>query len=1376
MSDDPELLKGDPKRQAVPTLRGFSYQIWHSVYRWITLDEDEVLLLEGAEDIDVLGPGRAETVQVKDTKASGAVTLRSKDVLSAIAHFWEYQRQNAGLHLTFRFLTTSERGLEQPNPFGHRRGLDYWESCKYPSSDLGPLKSFLLSQTSLPQVLLDFIASATDDELRERLIRRITWDTGSKPQPSIEDLINRRVEAYGERVHGLPPSDSVKVVPHLLQHAWEVATRQDDRRLDYSDFKRVFEEATAERVSKHELQHLRRMAMLATQAGMGAVTAGLSGVATRSLPAAIFGAIVPPFTDRLVPRQELVADLLSRLNEKGILTLRGSTGMGKSTLANALANADGTSWRVLDLRGRSPEQISDLLLYVTQVVEDYSGVVDCVIDDLNFDRQTSLYENALAKFIHAVRFRSGRVVITTQGTLPNRIINMFDVPAACIVDVPALTEEEIKELATSYGCPREGLNGWGRIIFIKSGGHPQLAHALARSQEAKGWPAHTFEDLVKTEDLQEVKAEARNRLRDTIPSEEARRLAYRLSVFSQRFERSHALRIGQHPPGLSAPGEAFDWLVGPWVERVGERHFRLSQLLTDAARDIFPEQEVKELHGAVAEAYLSGRTIGLLEYSAVLLHGMLGEARPPLTAAAMGSFQIEEEHWPAFSRVLDWFGRCCLESGKRLFSKNDFVNYLLRRLQFKIVAEVDRERALRVAAIWEQEIEDYRGEGLHPSTQPMMRFGFLQDVIFELRVPFPMRAVVSYLTRIVPLLQDTGALLPGPPDYLPDERAAAESQLRTVATVNNFVRFAVVRCRTANNAYEFLAALDDLASEAEEESVNSQKRLAADELWRLFRQDDYLCMMLIDGIWIEESKSPAPDWARCMQTLEEIIELGFRREAPPLAIAAYRAKATVQEEYLKDASSALATIGEAEARIGGSNLLLKDYKAKILIIEEDYSGALGVWEEILPKFDSEQNPARTFSYRDAEISAARTGDWAKAAEFARGGEAAARRMLGEAIPDGPQIPIFPQAEVIAAGFKADFAFARWKLGDQAGTVKLFSEILSAFERLTDPRTDIKSQMLYRRLAYGIGWMVHDKDTDEKFEEPPPGFFSNPEVVEAALATPLPQKQNVWYLLARIEFRLNSGDEVFRRLEKEAGSAGGLQSYAGYWDLRLKHLLRSMRLEDLVPDFMEYSSALRAGTGQTGMADWPESYELKRLLFAALIRLVGDNQYKSVPVSKWKEAASKYPSLNDSVARWLDFIEMSVSASAYELKSTLVDETAPYEARLVAALLLSASGETNVEDRFRADATLTISNMYILWKEITEDVIASIISREWARVAEEERFALRYPTVNSITIKAACDDNSCGGLRKAARIMLAVKAAVRTSVSADALAILQERAR
>jgi hypothetical protein len=59
------MLESDPKRQAVHTLRGYAYQIWQSLGTWISLSEEDVLYLEGAEDLDRLGFQSAETIQVQ---------------------------------------------------------------------------------------------------------------------------------------------------------------------------------------------------------------------------------------------------------------------------------------------------------------------------------------------------------------------------------------------------------------------------------------------------------------------------------------------------------------------------------------------------------------------------------------------------------------------------------------------------------------------------------------------------------------------------------------------------------------------------------------------------------------------------------------------------------------------------------------------------------------------------------------------------------------------------------------------------------------------------------------------------------------------------------------------------------------------------------------------------------------------------------------------------------------------------------------------------------------------------------------------------------------------------------------------------------------
>jgi hypothetical protein len=231
-------LKANPKRQAIPALRGYSFQIWHSVLQWINLGDNEVLFLEGAEDIDLLALGAAETIQVKETKESGSVTLRSPAILDAVTHFWEHRKNNHNYRIKFRFLTTSVRGMENPPIINGVRGLDYWDQCKRPVTDIQPLRDFLRQQNVFSQDLREFMTVSSDENFREQIIRCIEWDTGQGQQAWVEEQIERKIILHGVNVHSLQPSESQKVIPHLLRKVWDVVCQKENRRLYRSDFLR----------------------------------------------------------------------------------------------------------------------------------------------------------------------------------------------------------------------------------------------------------------------------------------------------------------------------------------------------------------------------------------------------------------------------------------------------------------------------------------------------------------------------------------------------------------------------------------------------------------------------------------------------------------------------------------------------------------------------------------------------------------------------------------------------------------------------------------------------------------------------------------------------------------------------------------------------------------------------------------------------------------------------------------------------------------------------------------------------------------------------------------------------------------------------------
>jgi tetratricopeptide (TPR) repeat protein len=634
---------------------------------------------------------------------------------------------------------------------------------------------------------------------------------------------------------------------------------------------------------------------------------------------------------------------------------------------------------------------------------------------------------------------------------------------------------------------------------------------------------------------------------------------------------------------------------------------------------------------------------------------------------------------------------------------------------------------------------------------------FLTDVLFSLETPIGIKSIVDYLARAIPLGKAAEYFFPGH-----EPTKFSREDVGRVFNAHTLLGVAIIRCRTATAVIAFLTAVEELS--ANDLSVIQQ----------ILKDDDRLAALFIDQMWIAEAKTPNPDWNDCLSKIEWVIEFALRKELTAVAVAAYRAKATVLEEYLHDSDAALNIIADGETTVGSKHPVLEDYRAKILVMEKRFEEALSVWEHTASDDNAPANPVRTFSHRDAEICAGQLGDWKKASEFALEGAVAAQQMLGDLVPENLSVP---EIELMVTGFKADHAYALWKCNDREAAIKSFAAILDAFEKLPDPKDNLKANMLHKRVGYAIGWLNQDVDGNMEVMEPPPGCFSNPEVHDLVNDLPMQPLENLWFLLAKVEYKLGIDVGVFQRFQLLISDNSSSSLKAGYADLLLDQSLRGSRLESLVSTFARCLTDVRAYAAEQGVKQDQLSISLvlTSYLFAALVKLITRNEYTVVPISDWRKEAREQGINSEALDSWLTFVEGSVDAKHSDLLSILYRDSSPIEIRLVAALLVSASVDSNPEDRFYADVVLATTNLYDNWLREIENDIGSIISKAWLSVSEAQRFALRSPNLNAESIALACNDNSCRGLKKAARVLLAARGAVRTSLSEDIFLILRKKA-
>ncbi len=1051
---------GDESRQAVGALRGYAYQIYASALAWLDLPPSAELHLEVAEDYAIAARDALRAVQVKDVQST--VSLAAAPARNAISAFVHLVDQNPTRQVRLTFLTTATvtREHELVHRTGEVPGIERWQQAAG-GGEIADLRAVLL-RLDLSERANQFIRERDDAQLRQDLLQRIDWQCGQGALTDLEYQLGVRLAKLCWAEFRVPLDEGAQLAAHLVMRILRVCAQTDSRVLTHSDLRALLGSVTRVGLERATFDNLLALVAGLQPGGTASLRPERAWILEAELP-------LPPL---LVARDAIVACVREGLKKGRAVAICGGTGMGKTAIARLTCNQFSGKWSFLPLRNKNTEAAGEQLLAYAR--RDPDGTLGLIVDDVP-DLHLIDANSTLVRAIRMLADRGELVLLTSARTPTTRGRAVLGLSEDAVVGVPMLSGDELLLLVQAAG----GDAGWAMPIQIASrGGHPQLANALVTGLRGRGWPEeelHRLTLMTSTEVAEEGEA-TRAKLVEAVKDSPSRSLLHRVSMVHDRFPREVALALGAIPTAVPLPGERFDTLVGPWVDRISDGRYRISPLLESSGRHVLDSTELTSAHVAIAECLTSGSEILADQVDNIFVHGMQGRARKPLYVVAMLVTKSREQE------VRDLLPHALhlvkAATDKSIAPWDHELSVMLRLAQVLLASGMGfGELGVRSVRALLSEVAS-----LDAVTKEHLEAVVLGKILFREGLSRSLPEWPELISRLI----DLGTAIP--------ELSSAKTKAATDGQGIGAVLFAF--------SVSGLRGVAQLA-----DAFDRLSRLEAS------RRDEMLGPLtpelapIVQALtpWLRERDRAEANAADAIAKYDRMAELSTAWGQRDWAIAFAAAAADLCSQELHNADGALARLDAAQAALGNDRWLRRAAQ-KVLFGRKDDRAVVGLVETLRQAFSDTPIEA-AHMLREGAISSSRLGDHDRAAAWLAAADSALATEH------------HPKLTAMAVGLAADAAAARWRTGDRSGSLSDLATVLGRLDGV-DPSADLQCGYLHRIVRHSLLWFAHEAGLDpvEVDGAPPslpPGACSNPDPLEAVLSLPLTHMDVAWYFLAQI---------------------------------------------------------------------------------------------------------------------------------------------------------------------------------------------------------------------------------------------------------------------
>lgn len=1302
-------LKTNPNRDATASIRGYVYQIYQSLFAWVNLSEDETLILEGAEDFDVYRPDKSvTTTQIKDVSSN--LTLRSSSIIESLNNFWDHCENNPDYNVIFRFLTPAVAGKEQGDFFeSNEKGLEFWSKAKRNDIDIEPLRSFLLT-LNLNSNLKAFIEAATDEKLRDKLVKKIDWDLGDKPKGALEDSINSKLKVHGLNV-GLNTLHSCKALAPLLKYVADFLSTKGKKELNFEGFLDAFDKATLATVPQGELDLLR-----------SSILSKFDHSATGLSKIQVFGEPIP-LVDGYIPRTNIVSDLVKVLQDQKVIFLHGSSGLGKTNLAYLLSNNIGGNWAWAGLRGRNSEQIQGILEQANLEIYNNQLIPFVVIDDIKL-KTVSSFERELVSLIFSVVSLKGMIIITSQDKPPLQLLPKIWKTNEVIISVPYFDETETEDMARSHGLENEKeIQQWGKTILLTTSGHPQLVHARVRTLSLKGWPKISASDLIKPDDVEVIRSEARNKLVEEFPNDFTRILAYRLSMVLGSFSREIAKAVAEVEPLVQLPGETFDNLVGPWIERTSSNSYKVSPLLNGAANNILSDKEINSVHIAIANSSLSKKSFDQKELGTIFFHAYLGKVSTVLLRLSYGLISTDEKDLIHLDNAIPWFSLIGFGHEEKIYNGDVTLDLLLRLIQYRIIASTEnREKINSVIDKIESSLSEQDDK---QNMLEIMAYGLILNMTTS---GISSIKVISILSRLIDILNQNphNELINEALSNIKEDTGKAFSSVPQL-----FFYFSALKIIDVDDLHDLIVSLDGLTKEKRNHLLDASNY-----------DKDFVSLLISQG-WLNESKnSNLFDTDKAIKTLNFAADKSREWNRHEITVACLVYISVLYDEYDDSSDKALAILDKADLEFP-DNIYLMHQRAKVFFRAEQVDKALPLYEKVLQEEKLPEVDV-AFSYRNVGVAEGDKGNWIKAEKaFLRG------KKVIESLNTQSNMGI---------GFLADIAFSLWKQEEYRKSLLCFVEVLNLLESVP-----ISSELYVRHLHATVrhiaGWIYFDsrKEQSSDLATPKAGMCSNQNPHKEMKNHKVTDISSVWHLLLSTEMALGLDVGMEKLIPDKYVESNIISVEATKRFSVLEKTLLELETDNLIQNIVSLHEVIfyidnnesdsedslykavkipKLTKEYFGRGSSWESFYVP-MLISCLFLLNDDNN--DFPVEQWETDLEKYGNIPEEVKKFLGV-----------LNGTNIAEMSLYHQAALSVFLLKK--EIILPNELWM-ICFRLFNVFNHSKPIVEIPWNNLIIKRWFFAANSQRFSFVTPPLICPEIEKMCLDRGITGLPKIAKILL-----------------------